>query len=216
MKITPSGIDFGDFEVSFIRTLRIPEDGKTHALPPGLGSFPVKRVEDYADKVPAAWKEHGGVFLPMYQREAMWLSFRNKKSHHAIKVAAGKVNAVSGQLWNTALKEATNVHGKDPQQDYMTDRQPWLDGFNVGEGVIRQFVSMPLGMGYTVEGQVTGKEEFGGLQLLVMPAKPGAIPEPNCHDVELLRSVINRLMQYCHSVMPCDCEFNKSYSKQRI
>jgi hypothetical protein len=36
---------------------------------------------------------------------------------------------------------------------------------------------MPLGMGYSVEGQVTGKEEFGGLQLLVVPAKEGRIPK---------------------------------------
>ncbi len=58
------------------RTLRIPDDGRAYPLPPGLGSFPVRRVEDYADRVPEAWRARGGVFLPMYQREAMWLSFR--------------------------------------------------------------------------------------------------------------------------------------------
>lgn len=36
---------------------------------------------------------------------------------------------------------------------------------------------MPLGMGYTVEAQVTGKEEFGGLQLIVFESKPGKFPE---------------------------------------
>jgi hypothetical protein len=29
--------------------------------------------------------------------------------------------------------------------------QPWLDGINAGDGYIRQFVAMPLGMGYTAK-----------------------------------------------------------------
>lgn len=32
------------------------------------------KVEDYLDRVPASWREHGGVFIPMYQREALWLN----------------------------------------------------------------------------------------------------------------------------------------------
>ncbi|OAD22983.1 integral membrane protein [Candidatus Thiomargarita nelsonii] len=36
---------------------------------------------------------------------------------------------------------------------------------------------MPLGMGYTVEGQVSGKEEFGGIQIIVFEPKPGRFPE---------------------------------------
>ena len=35
---------------------------------------------------------------------------------------------------------------------------------------------MPLGMGYTVEGQVTGEERHGGLQLVCFDPKPGASP----------------------------------------
>ncbi len=42
------------FSVNFQRTLRIPDDGNTYPLPPGLSSFPICRVEDYADRVPAA------------------------------------------------------------------------------------------------------------------------------------------------------------------
>ena len=34
--------------------------------------------------------------------------------------------------------------------------QPWLDGFCVAKGLIRQFVAMPLGKGYTAEAQLTG------------------------------------------------------------
>jgi hypothetical protein len=36
---------------------------------------------------------------------------------------------------------------------------------------------MPLGQGYTVEGQVTGEETHGGLQLVVFDPKPGRFPD---------------------------------------
>jgi hypothetical protein len=49
--------------------------------------------------------------------------------------------------------------------------QPWLDGINAGDGFIRQFVAMPLGMGYTIEGQVSGKEEEGGIQIKAFASK---------------------------------------------
>jgi len=41
----------------------------------------------------------------------------------------------------------------------------------VEKGVIRQFVAMPLGSGYSAEEQVTGKAEHGGLQILAYPMK---------------------------------------------
>jgi len=47
--------------------------------------------------------------------------------------------------------------------------QPWLDGFSVEKGFIRQFVAMPLGSGYSAEEQLTGEAEFGGLQVMVFP-----------------------------------------------
>lgn len=53
----------------------------------------------------------------------------------------------------------------------MIPGQPWLDGFNVGEDMIRQFVAMPLGEGYTAEEQLTGAAEHGGLQIIVYPMK---------------------------------------------
>jgi hypothetical protein len=57
-------------------------------------------------------------------------------------------------------------------QDYLVaPKQPWLDGINAGKGMIRQFVAMPLGLGHTIEGQVTGQERFGGIQLLAYDPK---------------------------------------------
>jgi len=162
----------GSFTVTLHRTVRLPEDGKTHALPPSVGVFPVKRVDDYRDKVPGEWVKHGGIFLPMYEREALWLGFtRNYRFPCAVKVAAGKINAVSGKPWSPELAPADESDSKNPRQDYMVaPPQPWLDGFNTGEGKIRQFVATAMGKGYTVEGQVSGEEKFGGLQLLVVPA----------------------------------------------
>jgi hypothetical protein len=82
----------------------------------------------------------------------------------AVVVATGKVNPVSGQAW-------TNTLGREPQNYMVVPEQPWLDGYCVEEGIIRQFVAMPLGAGYTAEEQVTGRSEYGGLQIMAFPMK---------------------------------------------
>ena len=181
LSIEPYRVRVGQrFSASFQRTLRIPEDGRVYLLPPGLGAFPVHRVRDYSSRVPTAWREHGGMFIPMYQREALWLAFGGAYwKPNAVKVGVGKVNAVSGGAWDEKLRE-------DPQDYIVCPDQPWLDGINAGDGFIRQFVAMPLGLGHTVEAQVTGAEEFGGIQIFVYEPKPGRFPdEPQPrHDLE--------------------------------
>jgi hypothetical protein len=151
--------------VEFQRTLRLPDDGRPYPLPPGLGRFPVRHVDDHADRVPDAWRRHGGVMLPLYQSEAMWLNLGSPHGYpFALKVAAGKVNAVTGEAWQERL-------GRRPQDYVVVPDQPWLDGFVVEAGRVRQFVAMPLGGGYTVEEQLTGAAEHGGLQLLAHPLR---------------------------------------------
>ncbi|MFJ4781827.1 hypothetical protein [Streptomyces sp. NPDC088794] len=147
----------GGVAVRFIRTLRLPETG-THPLPPGLGEFPVRRVADFPDTVPEEWRARGGVMLPVYLREAMWLSFGGTTEPAALQVGVGKVCAVSGKPWSDRL-------ARKPQNYVVLPRQPWLDGINSGKGTVRQFVAVPLGLGATVEGQVTGEEVWGGVQL---------------------------------------------------
>ncbi|MEU1101374.1 hypothetical protein ABZ408_10420 [Streptomyces tibetensis] len=147
----------GGVAVRFIRTLRLPETG-THPLPPGLGEFPVRRIADYADRVPEEWRARGGVMLPVYLREAMWLSFAGTSEPAALQVGVGKVCAVSGRPWS-------DRPARGPQNYVVLPRQPWLDGINSGTGTVRQFVAVPLGLGATVEGQVTGEEVWGGVQL---------------------------------------------------
>ncbi len=156
VKVVRDQLVLGPVTVDFQRTLRIPETG-LHPLPPGLGRFPLRRVEDYPDTAPAEWLARGGVMLPIYQREAMWLSF-DASEPAALQVGVGKVCAVSGLPWIEHLV-------KDPQNYVALPDQPWLDGINAGDGFIRQFVAVPLGSGATVEGQVTGQETHGGVQL---------------------------------------------------
>ena len=40
--------------IQFQRTLRIPDDGKHYPLPPGLGTLPLRHVEDFACPKPGA------------------------------------------------------------------------------------------------------------------------------------------------------------------
>jgi hypothetical protein len=157
----------GGVAVRFIRTLRLPETG-THPLPPGLGEFPVRRVADFADTVPESWRARGGVLLPVYLREAMWLSFGGTTEPAALQIGVGKVCAVSGRPWSDRLT-------RDPQNYVVLPRQPWLDGINSGTGTVRQFVAVPLGLGATVEGQVSGEETWGGVQLQSFPLTDEAL-----------------------------------------
>ena len=150
-------------EVGFQRTLRIPDDNREYHLPPGLGTFPLNHVDDHVDRLPAEWERHGGVFLPMHQAEAMWVHFTGDYPM-AVKVAAGKVNAVTGDPWSDGL------NGR-PQDYLVVPDQPWLDGFCVERGLVRQFVAMPLDEGYTAEEQLTGEARHGGLQIAVFPMR---------------------------------------------
>lgn len=141
-------------------------------MPPGLGSFPLRHIDDHAPHIPANWLKRGGVLLPMWQSEALWLNFdsyeiasREAEYPFAIKVATGKMSAITGELWQRGLS-------RNPQDYLVVPGQPWLDGYCVEKGIIRQFVAMPLGDGYSVEEQLTGKAEFGGMQIEVFPMRP--------------------------------------------
>lgn len=153
--------------IEFQRTLRIPNNGHDYPLPPGLGSFPLRHLDDYADNLPPAWSSRGGVIMPMRQAEAMWVNFGGRRGRGypcAVKVAAGKINAVTGELWANGLNQ-------DPQDYVVAPNQPWLDGYCVEKGAVRQFVAAPMGEGHTAEEQLTGASMHGGIQLIVYPMK---------------------------------------------
>jgi hypothetical protein len=149
--------------IHFERTLRIPDDDRDYPLPAGLGGFPLRHLDDYAPNISPAWLKRGGIIMPMYQAQAMWIHFRSGYPF-AVKIATGKINAVSGEPWAARLN-------RDPQDYVVIPEQPWLDGYCIEKGVIRQFVAMPLGQGYSVEEQLTGEPAWGGVQILVYPMK---------------------------------------------
>lgn len=161
--------DDAGISIDFQRTLRIPDDGRDHFLPPGLGRFPLRHIEDYALGTLQHRKQRGGVIMPMFQTDALWLNFASlgygvTKLPVALKIGAGKINAVSGEKWAEGVSE-------NPQSYVVIPGQPWLDGFNVGRGVIRQFIAMPLGQGYTVEEQMDPDSDVGGIQIEAIPMK---------------------------------------------
>ena len=116
----------------------------------------------------------------------MWLNFstsyvENQGSYpFAIKIATGKSNAISGGQWSESLE-------RRPQDYVVAPEQPWLDGYCVEKGIIRQFVAMPLGAGYTAEEQLTGEAEHGGLQIMVYPMKREVFEERFDTEVLLAR-----------------------------
>lgn len=185
----------GKLEIGFQRTIRVPDDGETNNLPPGLGQFPIFNVAEFSETLPLDTVEKGGVFIAMYrmhapppphtpvsgreyklnclrkEREAMWIQFYTDELF-AIKVYLGGVNGISGEPMvpnmATYLEQKNNVSRK---QDYIVvPSQPWLDGIATGPGLVKQFVAMPYGSGYSVEHQVTGMETVGGLQFEIIPA----------------------------------------------
>jgi hypothetical protein len=164
-------IRVGDrFAVALQRTLRVPDDGSTYPLPPGLGALPIERVREFRRRVPRSWRADG-FFVPLYQREALWLRFEAAGwKPNAVQVAIGGINAVTGEPWSERLQDK-------PQNYLVCPGQPWLDGINTGEGTVRQFVAVALGAGDSVEEQLTGAARLGGLQLRVYEPKPGRFPD---------------------------------------
>jgi hypothetical protein len=112
-KLSNDVVHLDDLQISFHRTVNVPDNRECSELPPNLGKFPLFQVRNYADKVHPEMAAKGGIFLPMYrefydshhsilrtnelaEREAMWIRFRSTKLY-AIKIYVGAVNAVSGE-----------------------------------------------------------------------------------------------------------------------
>ncbi|GJE93528.1 ubiquitin-domain-containing protein [Phanerochaete sordida] len=167
-RIGTTNVEVGGVTMAFMRTLRVPDDGKAYSLPAGIGKFPLHNAADFASRLPPAIARKGGVVMAMHQCEALWIGFLGAASHasYAVKVSAGGVNAITG-----APRDASS----EGRQDYLAvnyaggGAQTWLDGFSTERGVVRQFVAVPTGQGLTVEAQITGKEDIGGLQIDVFP-----------------------------------------------
>ncbi|KAI1360894.1 hypothetical protein F5Y08DRAFT_343231 [Xylaria arbuscula] len=171
-----------NLKIKFKRTVRVPDNNEDANLPPGLGDFQLFKTRDFTSKLPADMAADGGLFFTMYQREAMWIDFKANYPF-MIKIYAGGVNAVSGEhsleTIETKMRRRALVAGGKSIQDYLVvPGQLWIDGFAVAPGVVKQFVAMPLGMGYSAEAQLTGKETIGGLQFEITPSLPSPFVVP--------------------------------------
>lgn len=150
--------------VQFHRTIRIPDDKKEYPLPPSFGNL-------------SLYKNKDKILLPMWQREAMWMSFHkstnlNYKLACAIKIFIGDINVVTGEYESDENK---NKLSQDSQNYIICPKQPWLDGYKFHKdsdsSLVRQFVAMPINHKATVEQQLLqdGKIDkiTGGLSFIV-------------------------------------------------
>ena len=155
--------------IEFQRTLRIPDGEREFPLLPGLGRFPLFPVRDLLAQGAAPWLNQVEAMLPMYQSEAMWLSFRPSYSiaHEAfypfaVKIRTGQRDAVSGRTWSAALH-------RNPQDYLVLQEQSWLGGFSNGHGLVHQFVAVPFGH-QQIEGLETPElDNKGTVQIEVYP-----------------------------------------------
>lgn len=109
----------------------------------------------------------------LLEREAMWINFESTRPF-AIKIYSGGVNAVSGEPMGddmaTILQRKLRLANGLSIQDYVVSgHQKWLDGIATADGKVMQFVATPVGSGYSVEAQITGKENVAGLQFEIIP-----------------------------------------------
>lgn len=180
-----AALKLGNVKLEFMRTCRVPAaEGLINSLPAGLGRFAIYSVANYADRVPEDWKPEGH-FICMYPYEAMWINFNVAPGEVvALLIAAGMINAVTGERLEPVLRT-------DPQNYIVAPPQKWIDGFKrEAGGQVRQFVAAQAGKGETVEEQLTGTFEFGGIQIGVFNPKIKLIPETN-----LMESIIGGLKQ---------------------
>ena len=153
--------------IDFQRTLRIPDDGKAHHPRPGprpLPAAPRRRLRreraprvDRARRRDAAHVPVRGAVDPLpagprRRRVPLRGASRDRQDRRGHREDVDRRARIASPRITSSVPD-----------------QPWLDGYCVEKGVIRQFVAMPLGAGYTAEEQITGKAEHGGLQILVHP-----------------------------------------------
>ena len=141
-------LQLGPVQVSFQRTLRLPETG-LHALPPGLVRFRLRRVADYPDTAPADWLERG-VMLPVYQREPCG-SRSSVQSRPRCRSRSARSHAISGTAWR-GFATGTELCGPTAA----ANGRHQLRGRNHPRSSPLRF-----GSGATVAGQLSGEEIRG-------------------------------------------------------
>ncbi|KAI8627140.1 hypothetical protein F5Y19DRAFT_477702 [Xylariaceae sp. FL1651] len=196
--------------IRFQRMIRVPKDANQYKISPkGLGRFPLSKVRDYAAKLPSSIAGKGGVFFPMYQKEAMWIELR-LTGPFMIKFYSGGVNVMSCESCledrSTKIRPVLANNDKNIQDYVVTPNQSSLDGIATSSGVLRQFVAVPFRGGCAFEAQFMGQEGVGGLQIEITPSLPKKqapdIVWPPCTPSEDFIIYVKTLVGEI-TVMPC-------------
>lgn len=103
----------------------------------------------------------------------MWINFTSVRPF-AIKIYAGGVNVISGDpqghdISTMFRRKLCLAQGKSIQDYVVSGQQKWLDGIATADGKVGQFVATQVNEGYSVEAQVTGRENIAGLQFDITP-----------------------------------------------
>ncbi|KIK94006.1 hypothetical protein PAXRUDRAFT_480279 [Paxillus rubicundulus Ve08.2h10] len=91
------------------RALLLPDNHRTHALPPDMGAFKLFHVGEASATLGSVLAK-GGAFISMCQREAMWVSFGNWGGHlglAAVRISVG-VNPLTGLPQRASAKGKQN------------------------------------------------------------------------------------------------------------
>lgn len=152
----------GPLDVTFHRTVRVADGRSPSNLPPSLGRATVTSVSEYDANCPKSW-DRTGYFIPLHDREALWISFQGGPV--AVLIGAGGINALTGTKLGTKLEEGNYL---------VTPPQPWIDGWKAEDGTVYQFVATPFkgGDGLSVGEQILGEEsKSGGIGIAVFEPK---------------------------------------------
>lgn len=60
-----------ELDISFKRTVRVPDNYDHSKLPPDLGDYPLFKIKDYAHILPASMVAKGGLFMPMHRENLL-------------------------------------------------------------------------------------------------------------------------------------------------
>lgn len=151
---------FASLTIKFERTMRLPDDGCTYALPTGLGQVPLRSVDDFPDTAPASWIKNGGVVLPLDRSEALWVWF-SSRYRFAIKIKIGEVDALSGTTWSPGLQ-------RQPQNYLVAPAAPWEDNSEV----VRRAIALHPD---TSAASTTAGEHKNAVQLEITPIRPQSV-----------------------------------------
>ncbi|KAL8749265.1 MAG: hypothetical protein Q9184_006874 [Pyrenodesmia sp. 2 TL-2023] len=69
--IRVSGINAGRVDISFQRTVRVPDNQGQNELPPSMGTFPLYSIANDHGTLPEDMAAKGGIFFPMYRKSPL-------------------------------------------------------------------------------------------------------------------------------------------------